>query len=78
MRRLLLSTALLLGLTAQSGAVTLTQANIGDSGVGTFNGIVDGNVIPGLTASITFSLDSVNAATNTWFFSYDVTRLQTH
>ena len=73
MRRLLLGTALLLVMSAQGNAVTLTTANIGDLGVGTFNGIVDGNVIPGLTASIEFTLDSVDTTTNTWFFSYDVT-----
>ncbi len=35
-----------------------------------YNGIVDVTVVPGLSATITYTLADVNLATNTWIFNY--------
>lgn len=73
MRKLLLASAALCALTASSKAdIILTPTQIGQSGVVNYNGVVEGNAQAGLSASITYTLQSVNLATNTWTFGYGV------
>ena len=56
--------------TAAHADFVLNPTQVGQSGVVNYNGIVEGNIVPGLSASITFTLDSVNLTTNTWSFDY--------
>jgi len=75
MRKLLLATTALLALSAApaSADTVLTLADAGKSGTGTFDGNNSGTPISSIHASLTLKLDSVTAATNTWFFSYSMT-----
>ena len=67
MKKLLLATTMLCALASSANAdFVLTPAQEGQSGVVNYVGI--GN--SALTASITFTLADVNAATNTWSFGY--------
>ena len=76
MKRLALAAVLLAGtaLATPASATTLTLADIGGSGTGTFDGgIGSGTRIPAIHGSLTLTLTSVVAATNTWNFSYSFT-----
>jgi hypothetical protein len=74
MRKLLLAATALIALTGAASATTLTQADVGSFGTGTFNGLIGGQtLIPALHGTLTLGLTSVNAATNTWNFSYSLT-----
>jgi hypothetical protein len=67
MKKLLLATTMLCALASGANAdFVLTPAQEGQSGVMNYVGI--GN--SALTASITYTLIDVNAATNTWLFGY--------
>ena len=69
MKKLLLATTMFLALASGANAdFVLTPAQEGQSGVVDYVGI--GN--SALTASITFTLQDVNAATNTWTFGFGV------
>jgi len=74
MRKLLWATTALIALSAApASAVTITTAQIGSSGTTTFNGQVNGNVVPGLSATLKLTLDSVDLLTDVWNFSYTFT-----
>jgi hypothetical protein len=74
MKRTILAAVLLAGTAMTSPASAVTFDSIGDtSGAILFNGIIEGVVQPGLTASITYSVVSINTATNDWTISYSVT-----
>jgi len=65
--------ALAVGAFANSaGAVTLTQADINNSGFGTINGMVNEVVIAGLTAQLQLKLTGVDTGTNQWSFDFTV------
>jgi hypothetical protein len=75
MKKLLLAMALIGGFasTPVYADFILNPTQVGQSGVVTFNGVVEGNVQPGLSASITYTLNSVNLASNLWTFGYSLT-----
>ena len=72
MRMKALAAALLLATWAlPANAVTLTPADVGSTGTGTFNGLEDGqNLIPQLGASLSLTLVSIATGSNTWTFDY--------
>ena len=73
MRKLLLACTALIALSGAADATTITPDDVGDSGTGTFNGLIGGNIlVPQLGASLTLSVNSYTAATNTWVFGYTV------
>lgn len=74
MRKLLLMAAALCALAGAAKAdFVLNPTQVGQSGVVNYNGIVEGNPVGGLTASITFTLNSVDLLNNIWNFGFDVT-----
>jgi len=74
MRKLLLATTAFIALAAPAGAVTITSADVGDTGTGTFNGLINGTTpVPELGGSLMLGLTTVNFNTNTWTFSYSLT-----
>ncbi len=76
MRRTGLALVTVLALTTSASAANLTIGDIGNSTTLTFNGLVGGTtLVPELGASLTFTLDNVNAATNTWNFSYNAANI---
>ena len=73
MKRLLLAATALIALSGTASAVTITAADIGNTGVTTFNGLVGGNtLVPELGGSMTLGLTSIGAG-NVWNFSYSFT-----
>jgi hypothetical protein len=71
MRSLLLAGTILGALALPTNAQTiLTPADENLTGTGTFNGVVNGNVVPGLTSTITYTLLDVNVMSNTWTFGF--------
>jgi hypothetical protein len=74
MRRLLLATTALIAITGASNASTITLDQIGQTGTGTFNGLVGGNtLVPELGGSLTLGLASVDQVNNIWNFTYSFT-----
>jgi hypothetical protein len=75
MRKLLLA-AILTGaaFAAQPATAAIVFDSVGDtSGTINFNGIVDGNVQPGLTSSLFLTLTGLNTTTGVFTFSYNLT-----
>ena len=73
MKKLLFAAALL-ALASPANATVITPADVGDSGTGTFNGLIGGQtLIPQLGASLTLTVNSYTAATNTYVFGYSIT-----
>jgi hypothetical protein len=76
MRRLLLTTAALAAflctISIPAKAVTLTAANVGNSGTTSLNGLVNGNVVPGLTGTLGLTFLSITNGGTSWNFSYTV------
>jgi len=73
MKKTILMCAAVLGLGAGSAQASLiTAADVGQSGTILFNGNVNGNNVPGLTAAITFTLTSYNDVTNQLVFGVSV------
>jgi hypothetical protein len=71
MQKLLLAATVLGALAGPASAdFILTPAQEGQSGIVSYNGIVNNTVVPGLSAQITYTLIDVNLATNTWLFGY--------
>ena len=74
--RLVLTTVM--GLTLLAASTPTHAAGINSSDLGystgdvTFNGYIGGAVVPGLTSSFNFTLNSVNTVTNTWEFGYSI------
>ena len=65
MKKLILMCAVAVGLSAvPAQAALITAANVGQSGTVTFNGNVNSTNVPGLTAAITFTLDTFDTVTN--------------
>ena len=78
MRKLLLAATALCALAGIARAdIILTPTQVGQSGVVQYNGVVNGNVQTGLTAAITYTLQSVNLANNIWTFGYAVDNTST-
>lgn len=71
-KKLSLAATLLLALTNHTSATTiiLNPTQVGQSSVIDYNGLVNNVVVPGLTASVTFTLTSVDLLNNTWSFGY--------
>ena len=60
-------------LASPAHAVTITSAQVGQStGDVAFNGFVNGAVVPGLTSTFNFTLNSVDTNTDTWVFGYSI------
>jgi hypothetical protein len=77
---LLACTALIALATAPASAVTITSAQVGQSGTQTFDGRIDDITDPvhaGISSSVTLTLTGVNTATNTWSFNYSATNTST-
>lgn len=73
MKKLVLMCAAVIGLSAGSAqAALITAANVGQSGTVFFNGNVAGNNVAGLTAAITFTLNSFNTVTDQIVFGISV------
>jgi hypothetical protein len=74
MKRTILAAVLLAGtvMTSPASAVILTTANEGDTLAFTFNGIVEENPQPGLSATLNLTLQTVTTSTNTWVFAYSL------
>jgi hypothetical protein len=61
-----------------ASATTITPSDVGDSGTGTFNGLIGGNtLVSNLGASLKLTVNSYTAATNTWVFGYSITNTTT-
>lgn len=73
MKKLLLTCAVAVGLSAAPAqAALITAANVGGSGTVTFNGNVGGNNVAGLSAAITFTLDTYDIANDVIVFTVSV------
>jgi len=73
MKKLILMCAVAVGLSAvPAQAALITAANVGQSGTVTFNGNVATTNVPGLTAAITFTLDTFDTVTNMIVFTVSV------
>jgi hypothetical protein len=73
MKKLILMCAVAVGLSAvPAQAALITAANVGQSGTVTFNGNVNSTNVPGLTAAITFTLDTFDTVTNMIVFTVSV------
>jgi len=74
MRKLLLSAILATtALTVEPATASLVFDSVGDTtGTVYFDGIVEGNVQPGLTAQLNLTLTALNTATGLFTFSYDL------
>jgi hypothetical protein len=75
MRKLLLATFLTsAALAAQPLAAAIVFDNVGDtSGTLAFNGIIDGNVQPGLTSTLSLTLTGLDTTSGLFTFSYNLT-----
>jgi hypothetical protein len=75
MRKLLLATFLTsAALAAQPLAAAIVFDSVGDtSGTLAFNGIIDGNVQPGLTSTLSLTLTGLDTTSGLFTFSYNVT-----
>lgn len=72
--RFILATLAVAALASPAKATVLTLADVGDSGTGTFNGLIGGTtLVPEIHANFTLTLTSVDAAQNIWNFSYSMT-----
>jgi hypothetical protein len=65
-------TAVLLASTAMASPASAIEVSLGDEFTVLFNGIVEGNVQPGLTASVTYEVTAVNSLANDWTIEFTV------